>query len=102
MTASAHPVVFRPVITRLRDAGHEVEITARDYAQTLGLLKLHGLDYVAIGQHAGASRTRKAMALGLLHRREQPRCALHRTGCERQQHRGVKPSVSRIRHSGCG
>jgi uncharacterized protein len=63
MTASAHPVVFRPVITRLRDAGHEVEITARDYAQTLGLLKLHGLDYVAIGQHAGASRTRKAMAL---------------------------------------
>ena len=63
MTASAHPVVFRPVITRLRDAGHEIEITARDYAQTLGLLKLHGLDYVAIGQHAGASRTRKAMAL---------------------------------------
>ncbi|HZO78509.1 MAG TPA: DUF354 domain-containing protein [Solirubrobacteraceae bacterium] len=63
MTASAHPVVFRPVITRLKDAGHEVQITARDYAQTLGLLKLHGLEYVAIGQHAGASRTRKAMAL---------------------------------------
>src|SRR5690348_5254401 len=63
MTASAHPVVFRPVINRLRDAGHEVEITARDYAQTLGLLKLNGLDYVAVGQHAGASRTRKAMAL---------------------------------------
>ena len=63
MTASAHPVVFRPVITRLRAAGHEVEITARDYAQTLGLLKLNGLDYVAVGEHAGASRTRKAMAL---------------------------------------
>ena len=63
MTASAHPVVFRPVITRLQEAGHEVQITARDYAQTLGLLKLHGLEYVAIGQHAGASRTRKAMAL---------------------------------------
>jgi predicted glycosyltransferase len=63
MTASAHPVVFRPVITRLRDAGHEVEITARDYAQTLELLRLHGLDYVAVGEHAGASRTRKVMAL---------------------------------------
>ena len=37
MTASAHPVVFRPIITRLRESGHEVHITARDYAQTLGL-----------------------------------------------------------------
>jgi predicted glycosyltransferase len=63
MTASAHPVVFRPVITRLQDSGHEVEITARDYAQTLELLKLHGLEYVAVGRHAGASRTRKVMAL---------------------------------------
>lgn len=63
MTASAHPVVFRPVIARLQDAGHEVQITARDYAQTLGLLELLGLEYVAVGQHAGASRTRKAMAL---------------------------------------
>jgi predicted glycosyltransferase len=63
MTASAHPVVFRPIITRLRQAGHEVEITARDYSQTLGLLKLHGLDYVAVGRHAGASRAKKIAAL---------------------------------------
>ncbi|MFL5823921.1 MAG: DUF354 domain-containing protein [Solirubrobacteraceae bacterium] len=63
MTASAHPVVFRPVIKRLREQGHDVEITARDYAQTLGLLKLHGLDAVVIGRHAGASRVRKATAL---------------------------------------
>jgi predicted glycosyltransferase len=64
MTASAHPVVFRPIVSRLRAAGHEVEITARDYAQTLGLLALHGLDHVTIGRHAGASRTRKVVALG--------------------------------------
>jgi uncharacterized protein len=63
MTASAHPVVLRPVITRLRERGHEVQITARDYAQTLGLLDRFGLDYVAIGRHAGASRPRKVMAL---------------------------------------
>src|SRR5947209_3470323 len=63
MTASAHPVVFRPVIERLREAGHDVQITARDYAQTLGLLELHGLDYVKVGRHAGASRSRKALAL---------------------------------------
>jgi predicted glycosyltransferase len=63
MSASAHPVVFRPVIARLRERGHHVEITARDYAQTLGLLELQGLDYVAVGRHAGASRARKVMAL---------------------------------------
>jgi predicted glycosyltransferase len=63
MTASAHPVVFRPVITRLRDAGHEVEITARDYAQTLGLLRMYGMDHMAVGSHAGASRARKVAAL---------------------------------------
>ena len=37
MTAPAHPLVFRPVIARLREAGHHVEVTARDYAQTLEL-----------------------------------------------------------------
>src|SRR5438270_4086980 len=63
MTASAHPVVFRPVISRLRERGHEVAITARDYAQTLGLLELQGLDYIAVGRHAGASRARKLLAL---------------------------------------
>jgi predicted glycosyltransferase len=63
MTASAHPVVFRPVIVRLRERGHEVSITARDYAQTLGILRLQGLDYRAVGRHAGASRPRKVAAL---------------------------------------
>jgi predicted glycosyltransferase len=63
MTASAHPVVFRPVIARLRQRGHHVEITARDYAQTLGLLELNGLEAVVFGRHAGASRTRKVNAL---------------------------------------
>ena len=63
MTASAHPVVFRPVISRLRERGHEVEITARDYSQTLGLLKLNGLEATVVGRHAGASRSRKLLAL---------------------------------------
>lgn len=63
MTASAHPVVFRPVISRLRSAGHEVTITARDYAQTLGLLELYGLDHRTVGRHGGASRPRKVLAL---------------------------------------
>jgi predicted glycosyltransferase len=63
MTAPAHPVVFRPVIRWLEDEGHEVTITARDYAQTLELLELHGMSYHAVGAHAGASRVRKLLSL---------------------------------------
>jgi predicted glycosyltransferase len=63
MTAPAHVLVFRPIIPRLRAAGHEVEVTARDYAQTLDLLELHGMDHVAFGRHGGASRLRKLGSL---------------------------------------
>jgi predicted glycosyltransferase len=63
MTAPAHPVVFRPIIRLLRDAGHEVEVTARDYAQTIPLLERMGMEYTALGRHGGASRVRKLQAL---------------------------------------
>src|SRR3954469_11997 len=64
MTASAHVLVFRPLIAILRRRGDEVEITARDYAQTLQLLRLHGLEADAvIGRHGGRSRTGKARAM---------------------------------------
>jgi predicted glycosyltransferase len=63
MTAPAHPVVFRPIIERLRAAGHEVDVTARDYAQTLALLRRLGIPHTAIGRHGGASRVRKLAAL---------------------------------------
>src|SRR5829696_198883 len=64
MTAPAHPLVLRPVIERLRAAGHEVEVTARDYAQTLGILERLAMPHVAIGAHGGASRRGKLRALG--------------------------------------
>jgi len=60
MTASAHVLVFRPLIERLRGRGDEVEITAREYAQTLQLLELHGLSADVIGRHGGRSRLQKA------------------------------------------
>jgi predicted glycosyltransferase len=63
MTAPAHVLVFRPVIPRLRAAGHEVEVTARDYAQTLELLELHGMEHTPFGRHGGASRVRKLGSL---------------------------------------
>jgi predicted glycosyltransferase len=77
ITASAHVLVFRPLIELLRSRGDEVEITARDYAQTLQLLELHGLEAKVIGKHAGRSRPAKLRAMARrLH-------ALHRWAGER-------------------
>jgi uncharacterized protein len=59
-TASAHPLVFRPLVERLKEQGHEVEITARDYAQTLQLIESHGMTATVIGHHGGRSSLGKA------------------------------------------
>jgi uncharacterized protein len=77
MTASAHVLVFRPLIEILRERGDEVEITARDYAQTLQLLELHGLEATVVGRHGGRSRVGKARSLASrlrsLHKWARPR-----------------------------
>jgi uncharacterized protein len=62
-TASAHPLVFRPLVRLLEQQGHEVEITARDYAQTLQLIESHGMTATVIGHHGGRSSLGKARQL---------------------------------------
>ncbi|HEY7966149.1 MAG TPA: DUF354 domain-containing protein [Solirubrobacteraceae bacterium] len=63
LTNSPHPLVLRPVIERLRSGGHEVEVTARDFAQTVELARRLGLDPAVIGRHRGAARSAKAVGL---------------------------------------
>jgi uncharacterized protein len=63
ITAPAHVLVFRPLITILRKRGAEVEVTSRSYAQTLELLELHGIEAEVFGRHGGRSRLGKARAL---------------------------------------
>ena len=63
MSGPAHVLVLRPIVERLRGAGHEVTVTAREYTQTLQLLELHGIEHTAIGRHGGASRVRKLLSL---------------------------------------
>ena len=60
MTASAHPLVFRPLVELMNARGDEVVITARDYAQTLQLIERHGMHATPIGHHGGRSRSGKA------------------------------------------
>ena len=63
ITAPAHVLVFRPLLRLLRERGDEVEVTSRDYAQTVQLLELHGIEAAVIGAHGGRSRLGKARSL---------------------------------------
>ena len=63
LTNSPHVLVMRPVIANLRARGHEVEVTARDFAQTLGLLERFGIEHETIGHHRGGRVTAKAAGL---------------------------------------
>jgi uncharacterized protein len=64
LTNSPHVLVMRPVIADLRARGHEVDVTARDFAQTLGLLERFGIEHTAIGRHRGGGLGAKARGLG--------------------------------------
>jgi uncharacterized protein len=63
LTNSPHVLVLRPVIEDLRAQGHEVQVTARDFAQTLGLCERFGIEHTAIGRHRGSSLAAKARGL---------------------------------------
>jgi predicted glycosyltransferase len=63
LTNSPHVLAMRPVIELLRRDGHEVKVTARDFAQTLQLLDRFGLEHTAIGHHRGERLADKAVGL---------------------------------------
>jgi uncharacterized protein len=63
LTNSPHVLVMRPVIERLRAEGHEVQVTARDFAQTLQLCERFGIEHTAIGHHRGERLAAKAGGL---------------------------------------
>lgn len=60
---SPHVGFFRPLIADFRAAGHEVSVTARDFAQTIELAQSAGLAPVVIGSHGGAGLRGKAEEL---------------------------------------
>jgi hypothetical protein len=56
-------LVLRPVIEQLRAEGHDVQVTARNFAQTLGLCERFGIEFTAIGAHRGSRLFDKARGL---------------------------------------
>jgi len=63
LTNSPHVLVMRPVIERLRRDGHEVQVTARDFAQTIELCERLHIAHTAIGRHRGEHLIAKASGL---------------------------------------
>ena len=63
LTNSPHVVVLRPLIRRLEARGHEVVVTARDFAQTVGLAERSGIPHTVVGAHGGAGLAGKARAM---------------------------------------
>jgi len=63
LTNSPHVLVMRPLIALLRADGHEVSVTARDFAQTLELCGRLGVEHAAIGHHRGGRLAAKAGGL---------------------------------------
>jgi uncharacterized protein len=63
LTNSPHVLVLRPVVEALRAQGAEVEVTARDFAQTVGLAERFGLEVEVIGRHRGGRVAAKAAGL---------------------------------------
>jgi len=57
---SPHVLFFAPLIRELERRGAEVTCTARDFAQTLGLARMHRLRVESIGRHGGRTSFGKA------------------------------------------
>src|SRR5437667_433889 len=58
-TIAARP----PAGTRTRASGHDVRVTARDFAQTVELAERHGMDAEVIGRHRGDRLGAKGIGL---------------------------------------
>ena len=61
---SPQVLLFRPLVALLRERGHAVDVTTRDYAQTLELLDLHDIAHDVVGpRHGGAKAFGKGRAM---------------------------------------
>lgn len=64
VTNSPQVPFFRPLLALLEERGNDVQVTTRDFAQTLELLELHSIPFHVVGpRHGGASSLGKARAM---------------------------------------
>jgi predicted glycosyltransferase len=58
-----HVHIMAPIIEELKKNGHNILITARDYGQTIELLKMKNISHKLIGRHPGGNFTLKILFL---------------------------------------
>jgi predicted glycosyltransferase len=60
---SPHVLFFNPIIKELKKRGYGVVVTARNYAQVIGLADLFNIKYTRIGRHYGKNKYLKAIGV---------------------------------------
>lgn len=63
LSNSPHPILFEPIVRVLREAGHEVALTARDHAQTVALARERWPEVEVVGERSPPGRAAKARAV---------------------------------------
>ncbi|MBE0447872.1 MAG: DUF354 domain-containing protein [Actinobacteria bacterium] len=63
ITNTPHVLIFRPIIRAFKEQGHEIFVTAREFAQTSQLLDRFGIEHTLIGKHRGKEIYRKIYGL---------------------------------------
>ncbi len=61
LSNSPHVLFFAPLMRLLRNEGHHIILSARDFAQTLPLCRRYGLEPEVIGTHGGQGKVKKLL-----------------------------------------
>jgi len=62
-TNPPHVNFFNPLIRKFQGSGHQINCTARDFVETLDLLKLYNIDFRVFGKHGGKKKSKKILSL---------------------------------------
>jgi predicted glycosyltransferase len=62
-TNPPHVNFFNPLIMKFQDSGHQVNCTARDFVETIDLLKLYDISFRVFGKHGGKKKSKKIISL---------------------------------------
>lgn len=63
ITNTPHVNVLMPIIRHLQEKGHTLLFTARDFSETIPLLKRNGIEPMVYGTYKGKSRIKKVLGL---------------------------------------
>lgn len=62
-TNPPHVNFFNPLINKFFSSGYEIKCTARDFVETVQLLKMNNIDFSLYGKHGGKKKSKKILAL---------------------------------------